>query len=385
MAYRKGGTWVIRVPQRAGAGVLRGTGTPDKRTAQALERMVSELKVRRDWEILDAITGGERRGLAGDKHAPRPRAPLTLGAVFDAWRVNDLDRLRSRLADVDVEPLIVEWQGALRAKLGEDSETVSHYLTHVRSLIPAGVACSRAELTYRRIVAWLAELKVSDPTRRKYRAALMNFTEYLVRVGVLDTNPVREVKPPKAGAPRQRHLDLHDVLRLVERQEEPFRTLSALVHGTGMEISAALRVKRSDVDKLAKTVRAHGTKTHARDRTAYIAEWAWPYVERHMATLTPGALLFPGVDRWRASDEHRAACKALGETFEDYRLHDARHTYAVRAIKAGAPFEHVAAQLGHADTTMVVKVYGRYKPSAEERRAWEQIAAAQDAARAKGA
>lgn len=196
---------------------------------------------------------------------------------------------------------------------------------------------------------------------------------------------MREVKPPKAGAPRQRHLEQHDVIPLVEAQPEPYRTLSALVHGTGMEISAALRARRADVDKLAQTIRANGTKTHARDRIAYVSPWAWPYLERYIATLTPGALLFPGIDRWMAGDAHRAACKALGDTFADYRLHDARHTYAVRAIRAGAPFEHVASQLGHADTTMVVKVYGRYKPNAAERRSWESIASAQDAERAKGA
>jgi integrase len=135
------------------------------------------------------------------------------------------------------------------------------------------------------------------------------------------------------------------------------------------------------VDRLTKTVRAQGTKSRARDREAYISPWAWPYVERRIASLTPGALLFPSIDRWRASDAHRAACKELGEEFADYRMHDARHTYAVRAIRAGASFEHVAEQLGHADTTMVVKVYGRYKPSAEERHSWEEVAAAQDAYR----
>ena len=380
MPFKKGGTWVVRVPMRHGEAVKKGTGTADRRTAVQMERMCAELQARREWELLDAVTGGDRRTLGR-----RAEVALTLGALFDAWRANDLEALKARLADMDVEPLVPEWQDALRAKLGRDSETVAHYLTHVRSLIPEGERFPSSELTYRRIVAWLASLKVSDPTRRKYRAALMSFAEHLVRTGVLAANPVREVKPPKAGSPRQRHLELHDVLRLVEAQPEPFRTLSALIHGTGMEISAALRTKRLDVDKLAKTVRAHGTKTHARDRTAYISEWAWSYVERHIATLTPGAYLFPGVSRWRASDVHRAACKELGEGFEDYRLHDARHTYAVRAIKAGAPFEHVAEQLGHADTTMVVKVYGRYKPSAEERRAWAQIAAAQDSERARGA
>jgi hypothetical protein len=34
---------------------------------------------------------------------------------------------------------------------------------------------------------------------------------------------------------------------------------------------------------------------------------------------------------------------------------------------------------------MAVRMYGRYKPSAGERRAWEKIAATQDSERAKSA
>ena len=80
---------------------------------------------------------------------------------------------------------------------------------------------------------------------------------YLVKAEVLESNPVLAVDAPSAGAPRQRHLDMHDITKLVEAQPEPFRTLSALMHGTGMEVSAALRVKRADVDPLTKKIRAH--------------------------------------------------------------------------------------------------------------------------------
>jgi integrase len=55
----------------------------------------------------------------------------------------------------------------------------------------------------------------------------------------------------------------------------------------------------------------------------------------------------------------------------------------VRAIRGGAPFEVVAEQLGHADTTTVVRVYGRFRPTDAERTDWERIAALQDAERAK--
>jgi integrase len=46
--------------------------------------------------------------------------------------------------------------------------------------------------------------------------------------------------------------------------------------------------------------------------------------------------------------------RALG--LEGYRLHDARHHWAVRMARAGAPIELIARQLGHRDVAMVAKV-----------------------------
>jgi hypothetical protein len=78
-----------------------------------------------------------------------------------------------------------------------------------------------------------------------------------------------------------------------------------------------------------------------------------------------------------AGDVHRERLRALG--LIGYRLHDARHHWAVRMARAGAPFELIARQLGHRDVAMVAKVYGRFKPDTEERDRWERIAAARDA------
>ena len=66
-----------------------------------------------------------------------------------------------------------------------------------------------------------------------------------------------------------------------------------------------------------------------------------------------------------------------------HRVHDSRHFYAIRAIRAGTPYELVARQLGHADIAMVAKVYGRFAPRSDERDRWEKIAAAQDKNRGK--
>jgi hypothetical protein len=44
-----------------------------------------------------------------------------------------------------------------------------------------------------------------------------------------------------------------------------------------------------------------GTKAHTRDRVVRVAEWAWPYLELHLSTLTPAERLFRGLDRWHVA------------------------------------------------------------------------------------
>ncbi len=84
-----------------------------------------------------------------------------------------------------------------------------------------------------------------------------------------------------------RYLTHPEVIRLVEAQPEPFRTISALMHATGMEISAVLRATRADLDTNTWMIRAHGTKTSSRDRQAYIKTWARPYLLAHISRCSP--------------------------------------------------------------------------------------------------
>ena len=73
-------------------------------------------------------------------------------------------------------------------------------------------------------------------------------------------------------------------------------------------------------------------------------------------------------------DRHLAACKAAG--IKGYRLHDARHTYAVFMKRAGTPSEVIGLQLGHKDGQQVERVYGQYKPKSQELAHWRDVAEA---------
>ncbi len=385
MVYRRRGRsgWYVAVPTRHGR-VKRATGTTHKPTAKAIERMLEVLGPHgmRAWDLLDRVAAGT----------------LSLAELFDAYSANDLDGLRARLADVDLAAHIAGWEAWLGDRV--KAATRDHYLAHVRTLIPEGAPFPRSRLTAPAVAQWLATRtalvqkrrpstrqtprRTADPpprpvsgsTKRRYLAAVQSFVTYLLEIGVLESNPIRELAAPPANPPRCQFLELPDVRRLVEGSPKPFRALFALAYGAGLEVSAILSIVESDIDVRRREVRARGTKAWTRDRIARIADWAWPFVEAHLATLTPGERLFRGVTRWAASDAHRERCRVLG--FDGYRLHDARHHWAVRMVRAGMPLELVARQLGHRDVVMVAKVYGRFVPSHQERDRWEQAAAALD-------
>jgi len=220
---------------------------------------------------------------------------------------------------------------------------------------------------------------VSGATKRKYLAAVQSFTRYLLEIGELVTNPIRDVSPPPAADPRCLFLELPDVLRVIEGSAPPYRAIFAVAYGAGLEVSAILSLVDADIDSQARQVRARGTKAWTRDRLARVADWAWPALQEHLASVLPGERVFRGLDRWQVSELHRERLRALG--LEGFRLHDARHHWAVRMARAGAPFELIARQLGHRDVAMVAKVYGRFKPDTEERDRWERIASDRDAAK----
>jgi integrase len=227
----------------------------------------------------------------------------------------------------------------------------------------------RSSFTPKVVTNWLASLAVETGTRARYHAALRQFGEYLVTTGVLERNPMREVKAPRPGAPRTRHLTKPEWVRLVDAQSEPFRTASVLAH-LGVELAAVLRVKRRDVDLAARTIWVRGTKTRWRERSVYVFGWAAPYLERACRGLLPDAVLVPA-SRHQVSVSHRAACHALG--IEDYRLHDARHSIAVWWMSGGGPAEEIATQLGHRDIQQVMRCYGRYRPAVGDMRRWERV------------
>lgn len=332
-------------------------GSADRDTAEAIQRMLDELRHQRRWDLLEAI-------------GPR----LKVGRLYDAYQQGTLDALMVEMQDLDLAPKVMDWQRAIATTT--HPQTASQYLAQVRSLIPEGQPYFRSQATPEAVARWLYGLPVQTSTMRRYFAAAQSFFKYLVRVKLIPASPLRDLERPKDSKARVMWLPTSEAKRVLDAAYQPYRSFFGLLYGTGIEVSVGCHLRVRDVDVKAREIFAPGTKTHCRERTVRIAEWAWPYVEPVLADKLPDALLFPGMRRGAASWQHRRVCAVLG--FKGYQLRDSRHSWAVRAAKAGTPAEIIARQLGHVDAVMVHRIYGRFMPSQHDRDKWERIAALQD-------
>ena len=372
-AFRRRGRsiWSVKVPDLATEGWEdRTTTTRDRLTAQKMQDAVEAIATLHPAPV-DVI------GRLVDR-------TLSVPAFYALYTEcgGDLRAIRARLNDVDLAPLVDTFHASLRGKVADD--TRDHYLHAVRTLIPEGKPFLRSALTRAAIQTWLDGLTASSPgTVRKYGVAMRRFADWLERSNVLDEDVMRRVELPPPAPPRIHFLETNEAMQLAEAQASPFRELSALLAGTSIDVSTALQLRARDVEAARKRIRAAGTKAHNRDRVVRVADWAWPYVERLLKGRLPDAKLFDTIaHRWEAGDAHRTAIEALVEkgfeVFRGYWMRDARHTWAVRAMRAGVPLEVMRKQMGHANGTLILTTYGRFAPSADEQDHWESVATAAD-------
>lgn len=314
------------------------TGMTDKGAANDVARTVQRMKGRGQLAPLLAVLNDR----------------ATLVGVYHADVTGTLEAFMAALDDTDIEPLVAEWAKRANAK----------YVTQVRALIPEGERFPASRFRRKEISSFLAGLDCSGPTKNRYRAALSVFAKWLVEREVLDANPVRDVAMQKEHDPRMVWMTWDDAQRVAEAAQPMYEHLFALMAGTGIELGAALRLTRADVDLSAQTIHARGSKTAWRNRVVRYEDWTHGYLYRLTSRCVGSTPLFPGITLKMAWTAFQHAQKAVG--LSGHRIHDLRHTYAVNALKKGYRPQVVAHQLGHKDASMVIKVYGRFIPDAAD-------------------
>lgn len=403
--------WYVRVPTRNGGSVQMSTKNTDKNMAKRIERMLAQFKSgpKRDYfDLIDAVLAGK----------------LQLVDLLESDDNNALDERRTTLSGVaeaptvapDIVPEIKRFEKWLADRVATD--TATHYVSTIFTFIEEfalraaaqelsksskpkrpdptvaestltredllATYCPVSALTVRALYTWFTDLDVAGTTKRKYHTAMTSFIDHLALAGLFEgDNPMSKVPVPPANDPRTKYLETTEAVRLIQSFADPvYRGFNALMAGSGIEVSVALSVRRRDINASRREIFAPGTKTYTRKRTVRVAEWAWPYIQPLLAGLGPDDRVFAAIpDRWIARDVFNAVVFPLAMTFECYQgytMRDHRHTYAVRAARAGTPPQIIAKQLGHINGVLVLKVYAQFFPESEDRDRWELKAAKLD-------
>lgn len=336
------------------------TFTTDKLTADRIEHMWGALANKRAWDLLEPVLA----------------EPETIGALYDLWDAtsHNLEEMRRRRDDVDVEPLVAEWHTVYETHVEQD--TADHALTHVRFFFPEQVARLRSSVTE----AWLTERLAAYPgkrnTQRKVHSSLSVFLGYCTTVKKLfPANPMDAVKRPKLEHEQPDFYDATRVKLIVEWfTATPDRQgFMALMYGTGADVSAALMIERADISPERHEVRIRGTKTAYRDRIVRVSDGFWQLFWKHARSTITGRVFPATWNRWTVSDWHRAAVRGL-QLQQQLPLRKARHHFAVRLLQAGAPVRVVSEQLG-SDERTVLRHYGPWITSPDDRARAEALAA----------
>jgi integrase len=338
---KSGHAFKQRVSNSQGYSGTFSTGTADFATAKRVGAMVKRLKHLRKWNVLNAIVA---------KH-------VKLKDVFDAYELDQLDAFMARAMEADLDLLLTEWK---------ESGANERYVTQCRRMIPEGHRFPASRFTRATISAHLAKLtdaraknrrSATGSTKNRHRAAISQFSKWLVEREVIAANPVRDVQGKRENPARMIWYEWPQAKAIVDQLSGESRALEALMAGSGIEWQAALRLKRGDIDFDARKVHAKGSKNRFRNRVIKVTEsWAWEIFSSYAKQKMAGVPLFTLKPDF-AITTHRKALAAL--EYPDSTLHDWRHTYAVNWIRSGKPIAPLKRQLGHApNSTEVERVYG---------------------------
>ena len=173
-----------------------------------------------------------------------------------------------------------------------------------------------------------------------------------------------KIERPAKPAPRERYLTRAEIARLLDAPAAAhIRYAIHLMLATGARVGAVLELTWDRVDfergqinlrtsdtgprkgraivPMNAGLRAALTVARAEARSDYVIEWAGGPV----ANIKTG---------------FNAAVKAAG--LKGVSPHVLRHTAAVHMVEAGVPMAEVAQMLGHSNTAVTERVYGRFSP-----------------------
>jgi integrase/recombinase XerC len=226
-------------------------------------------------------------------------------------------------------------------------------------------------LAIRSWLAWLARRKLSRSSSARHLSALRSFFKFLMREGLVASNPARGVSTPKREKFLPSVIQSSDIETLFEGADCTTslglrdRAWMELLYASGLRIGELVGVDLDDIDLRTRLVKVRGKGSKERivpfGSKAEAAIRAWLAVRSELVRgdeedRQPLFLNYRGL---------RISARSVRRLFEGYvrtaalrsgiSPHTLRHSFATHLLNAGADLRTIQELLGHASLSTTQK------------------------------
>ena len=244
---------------------------------------------------------------------------------------------------------------------------------------------------------WLAQLHSAQKKKASIArklAALRTFFQFLVREGLLESNPAKLVSTPRLEKKLPKHLSIEEAIRFIETPDPETdlgkrdRAMLELMYATGIRVAELTTLDLGDIDFRNQLIRVTGKRR--KQRIVPFGDPAANAIRNYLDVRDTFLFHAPVSKR----DEEalflnyqgtRITTRSVGRMVEKYikicsgihqiSPHALRHSFATHLLDSGADLRDIQELLGHArlSTTQVythvsmeklVEVYDKAHPKA---------------------
>lgn len=216
------------------------------------------------------------------------------------------------------------------------------------------------------IRSWLASLiesKNEPSTVARKLSAVRSFFKYLMKNGLVDSNPARLIKAPKrkkaipnfVTEDQMHHLLVQPPEELCDFSKLRDNIIIELLYGAGLRLSEAIELKTSNLDLNQAVIKVLGKRN--KERVIPIGELLCQRLEHYlrvkhsMGFLVDNVLVTNNGAKLYPQFIYRVVKNELSSvtTLKKKSPHVLRHTYATHLLNNGAELNAIKELLGHAN------------------------------------
>ena len=306
-----------------------------------------------------------------------------------------------------MEQLIEQFLEHLRYERNVSAHTLRNYASDLEQFVehiaPADPKSGERKLPELKqidhitIREWLAELHSAQKKKASIArklATLRTFFQFLVREGLLESNPAKLVSTPRLEKKLPKHLSIEDAIRFIETPESTTslglrdRAILELMYATGVRVAELVTLNLADIDFHNQLIRVTGKRR--KQRIVPFGEPAKVALRSYL-DVREEFLMKAAVSK---RDEEalflnyqgtRITTRSVGRMVEKYikicsgvhsiSPHALRHSFATHLLDSGADLRDIQELLGHArlSTTQIythvsmeklIEVYDKAHPKA---------------------